>query len=60
MIKKEQLQEILKKLPEEFSLGDFMDKLILLNKIEIADKQSTNGQTITESELEIEMKRWFK
>jgi len=47
IIIKEQLRETLDQLPAEFSLKDFIDKLLLLDKIEIADKQSVNKQTIS-------------
>ena len=60
MIKKKQLKETLERLPEEFLLEDFMDQLILLDKIERADTQSQNGDVISEEELEKEMEKWFK
>ena len=60
MIKKSQLKETLESLPEEFLLEDFMDQLILLDKIERADTQSENGEVISEDELEKEMQKWFK
>ena len=60
MIKKKQLKETLERLPEEFLLEDFMDQLILLDKIERADTQSENGDVVSENELEKEMGKWFK
>ena len=60
MINKAQIKETLEHLPAEFPLEDFIDKLILLEKIEIADKQSISGQTISELALEKEMQKWFK
>ena len=60
MIKKKQLKETLEHLPEEFLLEDFMDQLILLDKIERSDTQSENGEVISEDELEKEMQKWFK
>jgi hypothetical protein len=60
MITKKQVNVTLEKLPEEFSLEDLIDKLILLEKIERAERESENGETISDTELEIEMKKWFK
>jgi predicted transcriptional regulator len=37
-----------------------IDKLILLDKIERAEQESERGETITESELEKEIEKWFK
>ena len=60
MITKKQLTLTLEKLPDEFSLEDLIDKLILLDKIERAEQESERGETITESELEKEIEKWFK
>jgi len=60
MITKKQLKETIEKLPEEFSLEDLMDRLILLDKIERAEKESERGETITEEELDKELEKWFK
>ena len=60
MITKKQLTVTLEKLPDEFSLEDLIDKLILLDKIERAEQESERGETITESELEKEIEKWFK
>lgn len=60
MITKAQLKETIEKLPEEFSIEDLMDRLILLDKIERAEKESERGETISETELEKELEKWFK
>jgi hypothetical protein len=60
MITKKQLKETIEKLPEEFSLEELMDKLILLDKIERAEKESETGETITEADLDKELEKWFK
>ncbi len=60
MISKKQLKETIETLPEEFSLDDLMDKLILLDKIERAEKESEKGETFSETELEKELEKWFK
>jgi hypothetical protein len=60
MITKKQLSATIEKLPEKFSIEDLIDKLILLDKIERAEKQSEDGETISETELEREIEKWFK
>jgi len=59
MFTKKHLKETIEKLPEEFSLEDLIYKLILLDKIERAEKESERGETITEEELDKELKKWF-
>jgi hypothetical protein len=60
MITKKQLKLTIEKLPEEILLEDLIDRLILLDKIERAEKESESGETITEDELEKELEKWFK
>lgn len=60
MITKKQLTLTLEQFPEKFTLEEFIDKVILLDKIEKGNQQSENGETITEVELETEMQKWFK
>ncbi len=47
MITKEKAIEVIKSLPDEFSIEDLMDRMILLNKIEIGLKQAEAGETYT-------------
>lgn len=60
MITKTQLEMTIKDFPEEFTLEELMDKLILLDKIAKGDRDSREGRTISEEELEKEMKKWFE
>ncbi|WP_298147589.1 hypothetical protein [Flavobacterium sp.] len=60
MITKKQLAVTLDKLPEQFSIEDLIDRLILLDKIERAERESEVGNTITETELDQELEKWFK
>ncbi|WP_289030570.1 hypothetical protein [uncultured Algoriphagus sp.] len=60
MIKKNQLIETIESFPEEFTLEELVDKLILLDKIEKGNNDSIEGNTLSEVELEEEMKKWFK
>jgi hypothetical protein len=60
MITKSQLKQSIEKLPEEFTLDELMDRIILIDKIERGNEQSEKGETLTEEELDIEMAKWFK
>ena len=60
MIKKNQLRETIESFPDEFTLEELVDKLILLDKIEKGNRDSIEGNTVSEVELEEEMKKWFK
>jgi hypothetical protein len=60
MIIKKQLTLTLEQFPEQFSLEELIDKLILLDKIERGNIQSENNEVINEEELENEMQKWFK
>lgn len=46
--------------PEKFSIDELVERLILIEKIEIGNKQSENGELIPNSELNKEVGKWFK
>lgn len=58
MITREKAVEVIKSLPDEFSIGDFMDRMILLNKIEIGLKQAEEGETYTTEQAKRMVKEW--
>ena len=60
MLTKIKLKEQIDKFPDEFSLDELIDKLILIEKIESGNEQSENGEVISESEMENEIERWFE
>ena len=60
MISKAKLKEQIKLLPEEFSIDELEDRLILIEKIEEGEKQSLNGDTISSEEMDKEIEKWFK
>ncbi len=60
MIKKSLLEESIKRFPDEFTLEELVEKLILLDKVEKGDKDSVEGNTLSEEALEKEMQEWFK
>ena len=60
MITKDRLKEHLEDFPNEFSLDELIERLILVDKIERGIKQSENGETISETDLDKEIEKWFK
>ncbi len=57
---KRKLKEHIDKFPEEFSSDELIERLILIEKIESGNKQSENGEVISEAEMENEIEKWFK
>ena len=60
MLTKTKIKETLERFPEEFSIDDLMEQLILMDKIERGNAQSEKGETISEEDLDKEMAKWFK
>lgn len=60
MITKTKLKKQIENLPEEFSIDELVEKLILIEKIENGEKQSLNGETLSEVALESEINKWFE
>lgn len=60
MITKEKLIQTIEDLPEKFSFDDILDRIILLQKIEIGIEQSENGQINTTDQAKDKLKRWLK
>ena len=55
MLTKELVKEQIENLPNEFSIEDLIEKIILIDKIETGLKQSDNNETITEEELDLSL-----
>lgn len=60
MITKTKLREQIECLPEEFTINELIDRLMLIEKIENGIEQSKNNEEISEEELEKEISKWFK
>jgi len=60
MLTKSRLIEQIEKFPEEFSIDELIENLILMEKIETGNKQSENGEVISEVEMENEIEKWFE
>ena len=60
MLTKEQVMNSLKDMPDKFSIDDLVDKLILMQKIEIGLEQSKKGQVYIVEEAKEMLKKWSK
>ena len=60
MITKEKLKSTLTDFPEEFSIDELIERLILIKKIELGNQQSFNGEVISVEELDQEIEKWFE
>jgi hypothetical protein len=60
MLTKSLVTKQLEKLPEEFTLDDLVERLILIQKIEKGLKDSDENKVISEDELDNEIEEWFK
>lgn len=59
MLTKTKLKEQIEKFPEEFSIDELIENLILMEKIETGNRQSENGEVISNTEMENEIEKWF-
>ena len=59
MITKVKLLESIKNLPDKFSIDELLDRLLLLQKIEIGLEQSENNQIISDEQLDEKLKKWL-
>lgn len=59
MLTKEKLARTIESFPDEFTLEELIEKLILLDKIERGDKDSRSNQVVSDKDLDSEIERWF-
>ena len=59
MLTKSKVEKQIRNLPDEFSIDDLIEKLILVEKIEKGLQQSDKGEVISEDELNKEVEKWF-
>lgn len=59
-MKKTQLIESIQDMPEEFSVDELMERLIVLQKIEEGQQQIQAGKFYTEEEAKKKLEKWLK
>jgi hypothetical protein len=60
MIDKQKLLTTIKGLPEHINLDDLLDRIMLLEKIDIGLNQVNSGQTMTTIQAKEKLKKWLK
>jgi hypothetical protein len=60
MLTKEEVLKTVNDLPGEFSFEDILDKLLLLNKIDVGIEQSNNRETLSTTEAKESLAKWLK
>lgn len=60
MINKEKLLTTIKELPDQISLDDLLDRIMLLEKIDLGLSQANAGKVNTTAEAKDKLKKWLK
>ncbi|MCZ2082708.1 MULTISPECIES: hypothetical protein [unclassified Kaistella] len=59
-ITKERLIKQIETFPDEISIDEVIERLIIIEKLETRIKESDNNETISEEDLKNEMATWFE
>jgi hypothetical protein len=57
---KEHIKQVVDEFPDDVDVDELMEKIYLLRKIELAEKQFSEGDVFTHEEVEEQMKSWLK
>lgn len=60
MLTKEIVNSQVKEMPNEFSLDELIERLIVFEKVNRGLKDIEEGKTVTEEELDKRMAKWFE
>jgi predicted transcriptional regulator len=60
MLTKEMVLSSVAELPNQFSIDDFVERLITIEKIEIGLEQVKKGMLLTQEEVKDKIKSWRK
>lgn len=58
MLTKDKIHQLIDHMPDSFSADDLIEEIILLQKIELAREQISNGDFLTEDEMSKEIDSW--
>jgi len=59
-MQKDRIQQVVAALPEEVDVDALVEKLYLLNKIEVAEKQLADGEGISHEDARKRLKPWLE
>jgi hypothetical protein len=60
MLTKTNVLKTITKFPEQFSIDELVDKMILLDKVEKGMQQADHNQVISDEELDKRIEEWLK
>jgi len=60
MLTKDKVKELVNHMPDTFSVDDLVERVILLQKIEVAQKEIENGEGIDWEDVKKEMDTWLE
>lgn len=60
MLTKEKIIKSIENMPDKFSIEEVIERIVLLQKIEIGLEQSDNGDTYATEEARKKLKKWLK
>lgn len=60
MIEKTKLLNLINDLPDSIDMSELLDRILLLNKIEIAVEQGDKGLTMSTNEAKSKLNKWLK
>ena len=60
MLTKEKVRKTIDRLPENFTVDQVVEKLVVLNKIEEGLKDVEQGRVFTTDQVKKELKAWLK
>jgi hypothetical protein len=60
MLTRTQVFDTLEKMPEQFPLDQFFEKLLFVDKVEIGLLQSETGQVNSKKEVKQKLSKWLK
>lgn len=58
-MRKQQVQQVLDNFPEEVNVDEFLEKVYLLQKIEIGERQIQAGEVVTHDEAKQRLQKWL-
>jgi len=58
MLTRDKVKELIDHMPESFSVDDIVEKIILLQKVEMGKQQIKDGNSLTEEEMDKLIDSW--
>ena len=59
-MKKSQILDTIQAMPDDLSIDDLIERLVVLQKIEEGQKQVGEGRVYTEEEAKVKLGKWLK